>query len=320
MTEYVINELLAYVFDKKDTSHENDIDKIVYKFYAEDAVKDAKKILWDNYKEKLPKWEERKNTQRNAKEKNVGDILAAVKIIDQEYSGEDDLPIVFAAVMFSNIPSQRFVADCDVRDRLKAVELQIAELMSTGTKTYAATVSATQSQQTSGQPRVVEQPMRQPMRQPITRNRPMVPQADHVRAENVITVPTDNNGGVHNDNKWNDVHQKKRRRTKVVYGKHNNDVIKGGHKKQELFLFSVRRSVTDDKVEEYIKSKGTVDLISLKCVSHDESASKSYHVILHTMDMATAMDPAFWPVGVAVRRYFKKRTQDSIGGDFNKSN
>ncbi len=122
MPDYIRNELLACVFDKRDSDHEHDIDRIVYKFYNGDAVKNAKKVLWEHYTCKLPKWEERKNTQKNAKEKNIGDILSGVKIIDQEYSADDDLPIVFAAVKFCNIPSERFIADCDVRERLGLVE------------------------------------------------------------------------------------------------------------------------------------------------------------------------------------------------------
>ena len=83
---YIRNELLAFVFNKKDVDHEFDRDRTLYRFYNEDAVKHAKLELWKHYKDNMPKWEDRKNRTKTCKEKEIKDILQGVKAIDEAFS------------------------------------------------------------------------------------------------------------------------------------------------------------------------------------------------------------------------------------------
>ena len=109
-------------------------------------MKDAKKDLWQHYAAKLSKWEDRYNTAKSVKEKEIRDILSAVKVIDEVYSGEE-LPVTFAAVKFCNIPSDKYVAERDVNDRLKVLELQVSELVQSQANSYAARAARPPSSQ-----------------------------------------------------------------------------------------------------------------------------------------------------------------------------
>ena len=95
-TEYLPNELLAYAFDSFDRDCSDDLEDVIENFYADGAVHDGKTLLWQKYKEQLPKWQDRRGN--NAKRREVVDILSAIKTIDQQYSNGDVQPYVFVAV------------------------------------------------------------------------------------------------------------------------------------------------------------------------------------------------------------------------------
>lgn len=311
-TKFVRNELLAYVFDKLNVNNESDIDQVVYKFYNEDAVKNAKNELWEHYGKKLPRREDRKNTKESAKEKEIRDILSAVKTIDEEYSDKDELPVTFAAVKFCNIPSERFAADCDVRDRLKLLESRVGDLES-------RPQPAADMRQGPDTPNQVQQ---QTGNNGTTR-----PTGHHGAGVNniaggarAVDPPTGGRGGGGRDGggqggrRWETASTVNYRRAKVVCGENEDETIKPGLVKQDLFVFRVLKSTDDDAVSDYIKRQNNVDFVSCELLAHKDSASKSYHVVLHTMDKDIAMAPGFWPKGVRVREYFKKRTQYTNNG------
>ena len=50
---YVVNELLMYVISKLDADNQNDIKNVVNTFYGDEAVSDAKSLLWEHYSSKL---------------------------------------------------------------------------------------------------------------------------------------------------------------------------------------------------------------------------------------------------------------------------
>ena len=50
---YAVNELLMYVISKLDTDNQNDIKNVVNTFYGDEAVSDAKSLLWEHYSSKL---------------------------------------------------------------------------------------------------------------------------------------------------------------------------------------------------------------------------------------------------------------------------
>ena len=144
-TEYVPNELLAYAFDVYSRDKSDDIEDVLLNFYDDKAVRSAKTLIWEKYNEKLPSWKDRRNTTsnpNNAKERDVSDILGAIKLIDEKYSSKDEvLPFVFAAIRLKNVPSERYASELSVRNRLAVLEAQMGELL-VAKQSYAATAAA----------------------------------------------------------------------------------------------------------------------------------------------------------------------------------
>ena len=138
-TEYVPNELFL-MRDKSD-----DIEDVLLNFYDDKAVRSAKTLIWEKYNEKLPALKDRRNTTsnpNNAKERDVSDILGAIKIIDEKYSSNDEVfPFVFAAIRLKNVPSERYASELSVRNRLAVLEAQMVELLA-AKQSYAATAAA----------------------------------------------------------------------------------------------------------------------------------------------------------------------------------
>ena len=48
-TEYVVNELMMFMFSKLDTDTSEDVFHVVDGIYGDEAVSDAKTILWGRY-------------------------------------------------------------------------------------------------------------------------------------------------------------------------------------------------------------------------------------------------------------------------------
>lgn len=326
--QYVRNELLAYVFDQKDRDHEFDIDRTVSKFYNDDAIKNAKSVLWEHYAAQLPAWQERKKGAQPPKEKNIRDILSGAKTIDEKCSAMEDLPVIFAAVKLCNVPSERFARECDVNERIINLEVQMKLMMEDRQKrhSFAAVASpppnvahnVDRAAPTPYQPANIMQPLQRDALnagrdKSVSDNRSRDQSRNRDTRDNRHNRGTrdfrdDRNIGDTRDNvDWFTAHKRRRRRPNAVYGKSDDDVISKGQRRQELFVFRVNKTVTDEQISEYIKKKENIDLISLKCVSHADAASNSYHVTVHCMDTKLAMAPEFWPVGVGCRVYLRSR-------------
>ena len=65
-----------------------------------------------------------------------------------------------------------------------------------------------------------------------------------------------------------------------------------------------------ERFSDYIYRKDNIDFVKEKRLSHEDAASNSYHVIIHTMDTKVVMSPEFWPEGVGCRRYIRRQNQD----------
>lgn len=315
---FVRNELLAYVFDRRDADRSDDIHQIVNKFYNGDAVKNAKLELWKQYETTLPRFEERRNTgSRTVKEKEITDIINAVDLVDQAFSTDDELPVIFCAVKFCNVPTERFVLDVELRDRLVTLEIQMKEVLTSKTSTTtedgtgaAPTTNQQQQHAAVGQQiQHTEGPNRQSDGEhhatdyaDALKNPPLNPPPRPPPPPPKVT----GNGNAGNGD-WNVKERKKRKKKKPVYGTANDDIIQAGLRKQELFLFRIKKSVTVDQVKEYIIKKESVVLISAVQRSHADAASNSFHVVIHTMDTNQTEDPSFWPAGIGVRRYYPAR-------------
>ena len=90
---------------------------------------------------------------------------------------------------------------------------------------------------------------------------------------------------------------KKRRQVDVYYGKKKSDAFKSANVEKETDMTALR----DFMQEEHVK------VLEMECVSHIDSWTKSFRVLVTADDPKCTLDADFWPVGVGCRLYFKKR-------------
>ena len=101
---------------------------------------------------------------------------------------------------------------------------------------------------------------------------------------------------------------KKRRQVDVYYGKKKSDAFKSAPRKLKLFVFNVEKE-TDMTALKDVMQEEHVKVLEMECVSHIDSWTKSFRVLVTADDPKCTLDADFWPVGVGCRLYFKKRRQ-----------
>ena len=104
-TTHVVNELLAYIMFHYMECTENDIKLVILDFYDPLTINDAKRAMWEHCGELLPPFESRRSSPvgGSAHEKDLNDIMFAVKEIDKRDCNQTTLP-VFVAVRLDNLP------------------------------------------------------------------------------------------------------------------------------------------------------------------------------------------------------------------------
>ena len=120
------NELLSYIFDALKRYRSDDREEVLINFYDYGAVRDAKKIIWREYVNCLPVWQDRRNTTSTVTKKETY-IVNAVKLIDDKHSDMDVLPVTFVAVKIRNLPSNRFMESMSLSNRVRSLKLQMSE-------------------------------------------------------------------------------------------------------------------------------------------------------------------------------------------------
>ena len=81
-------------------------------------------------------------------------------------------------------------------------------------------------------------------------------------------------------------------------------------------MFRCEKDVTSTKVKQFIE-KNSINVLDIECVSSDMAKYKSFRVTLPRNAREDFMDADFWPDGVGVRYFRKKRIQftDNISQD-----
>ena len=75
-----VDELLSYITHFLNNSTIENIRKVVSNFYTIEEVKKSKRLLWDNFKNDLTEYQERKTTEnRSAKDAHLYDTFKALK-------------------------------------------------------------------------------------------------------------------------------------------------------------------------------------------------------------------------------------------------
>ena len=82
---YIVNVLLANAFHRYSGDTADDIRDVLYRFYGEEDVSIAKKLIYEHYEEVIGPRPARQNRGvKTLKEKEVEDIMDAMKKIDHQ--------------------------------------------------------------------------------------------------------------------------------------------------------------------------------------------------------------------------------------------
>ena len=98
----IINELLSFLSYYADKCTNEHIRKAAIGFYMTEEVTEAKRVLWNNFKDNITfNYQERKSTdKRTANEANIDDILRALSDLDAA-----QVPVCFVAKSLNRLPS-----------------------------------------------------------------------------------------------------------------------------------------------------------------------------------------------------------------------
>ena len=100
--EYVFNELLMYVCSKLDSDTADDVTKAVGDFYGDEAVNDAKAMLWTHYGVLAVLG---RNVSRCTKYKHVESIVEALHTVDATYPDKLLMPNIFVGRSVFKLPT-----------------------------------------------------------------------------------------------------------------------------------------------------------------------------------------------------------------------
>lgn len=128
----IVNEMLSYVNFYRDNSSYDCIRKVVLGFYSAAEISDAKKLLFENFKEQLsdcPMPDRRNSSSRPAHEAEVDDILSIFEVLDNMNMIQDEY-YLFAATNHERLPKYgpEEVNICTVVDKQVQLDMKMANL------------------------------------------------------------------------------------------------------------------------------------------------------------------------------------------------
>lgn len=339
----VVNSLLTYCFHCTKCFAHDDIKNVLLDFYSGHVITEAKKILWEEYSDCLPTFEKRVcRGLRSVEDKEIDDILKALKSIDEKYAS-CPMPTVFAAIELNQLPpcmpmdhaplaiigrmqrmeqklaSLEAMTDISTTNakRLDSLERNMVDLKdeiprSKHPAPYAEVVQST----SEGQSRDLTYELPPPLQLQLQQQIPQGPhrqqrqmQQHHEPSEQGATsrpppAQTDDDGFTQVGNS-----RRKRLKRKTVYGTKKDAELKSGKRQAEFFIFRVDKEATDDMVRNYVET-GNIEVQKLECLSKPEAFSKSFYLSVTTDDPSQLLDPSFWPDGVGCRRFYKKKASE----------
>ena len=131
-----------FMFSKLDTDTSEDVIHVVDGFYGDEAVSDAKAILWGQYGLLAAIG---RNVSRRTKQKHVEDLQDAICLMVSTYPDKSMMPYVFVTRSMINLPPSVKPATqpamdqlpaptiCPLKNRLHILESQMAELLKAAT-------------------------------------------------------------------------------------------------------------------------------------------------------------------------------------------
>ena len=326
--KYVVNELLMYMFSKLDTDNTGELKNVVSTFYGEEAVNDAKNILWEHYTGKLDR-----NINRRSKLKQIDDIIEAVRTIDVSYPDRDALPVRYVAVRTNNLPFVCAKISCEnlpttpprddlLATRVAALELQMAEVISNpraSNVNVASTAPPANSYshrvQHGGQhrqpgPVIQFGPEPEQSMGRYTYNTAQIP----ARQSTVTVIPSSENqirqaSGVPTrrppEQEWKVAHRHPHRRPTAVYGTKQSQGLKAPPRSYECVVFNIT-SPDKEEVTKWMKDND-IDALDAVRLSNEAADVHLYKIKVLHKDKDKILTSEFWPEYVGCRPYFRKK-------------
>ena len=122
-----------YVSSKLDADTVDDVTKAVDDFYGDEAVTDAKEILWTRYGVLTVLG---RNVSRRTKYKHVEDIVDALRTVDATYPDKLLMPTIFVVRSVFNLPTISQYSStvpsnhsCPLENRVHILESKMVEIM-----------------------------------------------------------------------------------------------------------------------------------------------------------------------------------------------
>lgn len=329
-SQLVRNELLCFAMNHSMRFDNLEVKNALLEFYGEEAVSDAKQLLWDHYKDDLPPFEKRINRGRSIKEKEVEDILKAITELHTRYASSA-MPVAFVALDMRRLPaySPGQLNPFFLLDRVMTLERQVVkltEMVSSSSvyhdpnSSYAEACKATQGPQphfpllpsgkrntasnvpSNGSVRGSQQ--KAPV--VLSASAQQLPRDERERGDTETMNPHGSE-----DDGFTLVKRPSRRkqRPKAVFGKkQGNCDIKAGRRRAEFFVFRVHKDVTVDQLKKYVSDNSSLAAVEVESKSRENAASHCYRLVVEGYeDLFVLLREDFWPEGVGCRRFYKRK-------------
>ena len=111
----------------------------------------------------------------------------------------------------------------------------------------------------------------------------------------------------------------RRRNAKAVVGKGQLDgTFKGApNLPKSLFVYRVNKDTVTDVIRDYVSDQG-ITVLDIRCMSHEDSLSKSFKLTVSNEDYTKLFQEEMWPTGVRIRPFIPPRNQVKHNGAANK--
>ncbi|ELT94284.1 hypothetical protein CAPTEDRAFT_187692 [Capitella teleta] len=108
------------------------------------------------------------------------------------------------------------------------------------------------------------------------------------------------------------VHRKRRsRNSKLITGTRTGGSFTGAPEpSRDLFLYRVATDTDENDIKKFLRDNNT-DFREVEKVSHKDSKFASFRVVVKASSLPPLLSEDFWPLGVRVRRFFRKTAEDT---------
>ena len=310
--EYIVNELLMYLGSKLDSDTSSDVTNAIYEFYCDEAVDDAKMVLWESYSIIATLG---RNIARRTKYKQVEDIVVAYQAVDSTYPDRSQMPVIFVARSMTNLPqtkqptvSVHSKEGCVLENRVTVLETQIAELIKASAMAQSADGLKNKSSDTSPvqQPESVgdgnDEPPDSSKRRPYSAVLDNGQQQSRDREQRDTSAERTDAG----DRGWTEVPTRDRRRN-AVYGNKQSNALKAPPRRYDFVVFNVTSDHDIESVKSYITSND-VEVLNIKMLptKKERTDCLMFKVDVHFEDKHKVLNSEFWPENVGCREFYKR--------------